>query len=590
MTSSLDSLVNLSKDLLSAKPAEVKAGLLSQLLPTKEQWEAALQPFLHIPPNASSSLISPIAGAVYLVDRQTSQPMASNQKSVDRDYNQFSLAFRLAYYTTKVLCANPLDGLAAAQSRQGLFLYLPLAIQLIADDLNIANSTGVVTFDMSESRDECAELVSEARLILNGWLGEANSGFVDFWEERLHGLKDNTAEAYRTAEAFVRIVSEKDALGKLRSAESSLQFAEQTSGSLSPFILPATVAAYGNSIAGTAASVKLCNRLIADLTGLDALSDSEGLSTLLPVSPALVTNRRDFAGLRRISALNLLIRGENSVAEKVPTQRLVFFVKHLVQCLQSKELSKGLTSETFKALATVLPFIKEIYGAHWSDLFEVLESLWESSEASEEHLPVLHSSFRLFACLKTLATGESNDDLEDAWIAAQKTHPEKLIHLLTEFGIYPFATWLIQGPFTNKCLDQSSSLDLPWNITTDLLARQISAVSIDHVKDVSQVFSALSIQNRGVQRAAYEVLRRVIPKTQETVSFDVALSNAAVNLPDELMSLLLEVPNADLIFEHSHHDNKWIETRCYLLSWKTIFDHFIHAVWSPRAIIPVSWR
>ena len=124
------------------------------------------------------------------------------------------------------------------------------------------------------------------------------------------------------------------------------------------------------------------------------------------------------------------------MAEKVPTQRLVFFVKHLVQCLQSKELSRGLTSEIFKALTAVLPFIKEIYGAHWSDLFEVLGSLWESGEAIEDYLPVLHSSFRLFNCLKSLATDESNDDLEDAWIAAQKTHPERLVHLLTEFGTY----------------------------------------------------------------------------------------------------------------------------------------------------------
>lgn len=142
--------------------------------------------------------------------------------------------------------------------------------------------------------------------------------------------------------------------------------------------------------------------------------------------------------------LNQLIQGENNVAEKVPTQRLVFFVKHLVQCLQSKELSRGSTSETFKALTAVLPFIKEIYGSHWSDLFEVLESLWESGEATEEYLPVLHSSFRLFNCLRSLATDESNDDLEDAWIAAQKTHPERLVHLLTEFGMDTFyhLTWI----------------------------------------------------------------------------------------------------------------------------------------------------
>ena len=115
------------------------------------------------------------------------------------------------------------------------------------------------------------------------------------------------------------------------------------------------------------------------------------------------------------------------------------------------------------------------------------------------------------------------------------------------------------------------------------------------MKDVSHVFSALSIQNRGIQRAAYEVLHRVIPKTQEAVSFDVALSKAVVSLPDELLSLLLETPNVDVISEQPEGDDKWMDVRCYLLSWKTVFDHFMHAVkflhWifsgKPEAVIDI---
>jgi [phosphatase 2A protein]-leucine-carboxy methyltransferase len=123
------------------------------------------------------------------------------------------------------------------------------------------------------------------------------------------------------------------------------------------------------------------------------------------------------------------------VARRAATQRLVFLVKHLVQCLQSNEMSVGLTSETLKALTTIFPLIKEIYGSHWSDVLDIIKAIWESGEPSDEYLPVLHSSFHLFSCLRSLCTtAESNDDLEEAWNATQKTHPAALVDLLTKFG------------------------------------------------------------------------------------------------------------------------------------------------------------
>lgn len=274
--------------------------------------------------------------------------------------------------------------------------------------------------------------------------------------------------------------------------------------------------------------------------------------------------------------LNALIEGEDTLAQKIPTQRLVFFVKHLIQCLQSGELSPGLTSETLKALATVFPLIKEVYGSHWPETLEIIESCWEPGEITERHLPVLHSSFRLFACLRSLAIGESNDDLEEAWIDAQKTHQTKLIDLLTVFGISPQDS--LEVLLANASPDQSFSPDLPWNMTADLLARQISAVGVDHVEDVSHVFSALSVQSRGIQRAAYDVLHRTIPKSQETASLNLALSNADINLPDELVSLLVEAPAVGVLSHRPTLDSLWIEARCFLLGWKTVFDHFVHAV------------
>lgn len=57
----------------------------------------------------------------------------------------------------------------------------------------------------------------------------------------------------------------------------------------------------------------------------------------------------------------------------------------------------------------------------------------------------------------------------------------------------------------------------------------------------------------------------------------MALSKTTVNLPDELLSLLLEPPKADRITEIDD-EKAWLGLRSYLLGWKIVFDHFSNAV------------
>lgn len=127
-------------------------------------------------------------------------------------------------------------------------------------------------------------------------------------------------------------------------------------------------------------------------------------------------------------------------------------------------------------------------------------------------------------------------------------------------------------------IDPSHTLHQPRNITADLLARQISTVDVDCVDDVGSLFPLLPVQIWGVQRAAYDILHRYIPKAQEQISFDHALSKSTVSLPDELLSLLLEAPKIDTFSQASVEDSQWMELRCYLLSWKVVFDHFSSSV------------
>ncbi|EER26661.1 C3HC4 type (RING finger) zinc finger containing protein [Coccidioides posadasii C735 delta SOWgp] len=538
---SVDTLATIAEELLQITHEE--GGLsISSLFPSEQQWSAALQPFLQTPPPPSLSIMSPLGGAVFLVERPNEE---GDSSSVPRDSNQLTLAARLALYVTKILDSTKLDDMEP-ELQTTLFLYLPLVVQLIDDDLNVEGSTGVLPLHTPETRDIFASLVSEARHIINQWVlaldvsmplsdSQASTNVVAFWQSKLEELQGNTPSVYRFADMYTRILSERDALGKTTFAESSLELSQRLHSSSNPFIMIAVVTAFKTSLTASPTVANLCNRLVAQATGLVELPEIEGL--------------------HKLTTLNALTQGDGKFVANIPTQRLVFLVKHLITCLQSGRLSLKLETEVLKTLTTVLPHIKEIYGSHWTDIFVLLESLWQSSKESDEYLPALHASFRLFACVRDLATGESNDDLEDAWAESQKGLAEVLIGLLSAF-------------------DPSFYPDMPWSITIDLLDWQIRQINVDHVQDVTGLFATLSIQSKGVQRAVYDVLHRIIPKSQEALSFDVALSDAVANLPDELISLLLDAPSASILSDYSIQDDIWMSIRCYLLSWKTVFDHF----------------
>lgn len=120
--------------------------------------------------------------------------------------------------------------------------------------------------------------------------------------------------------------------------------------------------------------------------------------------------------------------------------------------------------------------------------------------------------------------------------------------------------------------------DQPWDITTDLLSRELSVINADAISDISELFPSLSIESKGVQRATYGIIHRVIPKIQETLSFDVALSKTAVHLPGQLLDLLSEVPPIAPFRETDIEENFWLGARSYLLGWKVVFDHFASSV------------
>lgn len=268
----------MAQDILKSVPSNERLELLGSLLPTCGQWEASLKPFLDLPQKRSRSITSPLGGLVYLLEPGVFNQL---QSGLSYDQSQLTLAYRLSYYVIKILAAHNTD-YSQISSRESTFLYLPLAIQLIDDELNDEGSVGILSSENYEARNGARDIVSDGRLLFSDLAqktevdGNKSPGFVKFWQNMLSELNGNGPRVYRLSEACARIVSERETFGTTSSAEESLQAAIRASGPSNPFALGTTIDAYKWSIQGTSAAEGLCNRLVADLTGLGDMNEPDG--------------------------------------------------------------------------------------------------------------------------------------------------------------------------------------------------------------------------------------------------------------------------------------------------------------------------
>lgn len=547
---SVESLLDVAEDLLQSSKPEEREAIANAILPSRSSWESALNSFLRLPPAASTAITSPLAGIVHLVDRDVADSLQKEWENVPRDISHLSSAFRLAFFTTKILSSSLFKvSELGTDELETLFYNLPLVIQLIEDDLSMENCNGITGLVVPEQRDEYLEVVMEGRKVINHWISskspvEVRSGasvssmMCSFWEDKLEKLEGVSPIDYRVGEAFVKIMTEAASPNGTKSSDDLIKICREARRA-NTIRLASWFAVWRHSIISSPAGTRLCNELVADSTGLE---------------PEDI--RKD--GLKKLALLNILLSEDESVVASIPTQRLVFLVKSLIKCLQSDIASVGLQAEIIKILILVFPCLQDIYGSHWEEIMEILSTLWRKANSSDEALPPLASSFRLFARLRSVADGDSNDDLKDAWSAQKARLFKDLASTLSKF-------------------DSSIAFYQPRDITVELLCRLIGTVPVRDLENVGELFPLLTVDSRVVQRAAYGILHRYVPSVQEQVSFDVVLSKTAVHLPDELMSLLLEAPTVDSMFTTDNKEKIWTRIRSYLLSWKIVFDHFSNA-------------
>lgn len=382
-----------------------------QLLPDLEQWNAALHQFVTRPPNASLAITNSFGGALCLISRDSS----TITQDVSRDGDGYSSAFRMAQYTTKLINSTSIFDSSAIQQQMLVCKNMAIFIQLAGDDLSVPGAIPLWEFADPDLEFEVTDFIADAQVLLASWLHIFPlSTFVSEAETQLsHESSGISSASYYSARAYSAMAIEITEFHGVRGIEDeeTKRLKELRRSPRDVFAAAATF----TSICESKELLRLCNGLLADLTGQDLRKGTDGDATL-----------------RQLVLLNgLLYRPENYVDE-VPKQRLVFFVKHVVEQLQEAPVARpGIRAETMRALATVLPAISDIYGSFWEELLDLLPIFWTHA-SSDDDLYEIHSSLRLLSLLRRADIQQSNDDLLDAWAEKKGPIAKGLARLMVE--------------------------------------------------------------------------------------------------------------------------------------------------------------
>ncbi len=191
-----------------------------RLLPSWERWSTALQGFLTKAPELSSEVMSPLRGAIYLVEPKSPKTGLENQLSSLIDSEGYSVGLRMAQYITALLKSTKVFDQLDASLRSRIYESLFLSVMLADDNLSLAGSNNFWHMTGTEPDGDIPDFISNAHSLMNGWLKEFDdrhsgegstssalfikSALDCFWE-RARGC---SAEAYYNARAAALISAE----------------------------------------------------------------------------------------------------------------------------------------------------------------------------------------------------------------------------------------------------------------------------------------------------------------------------------------------------------------------------------------------
>lgn len=162
-----------------------------------------------------------------------------------------------------------------------LFYFVPLAVQLIDDDLSIENSNGISGLELGDQREEYLEVVFKGRRVISDWVHDKEyashapqvtitSSLLSFWESKIEGLSGTSPLDYRIGEAFVKI------MGSAEISRSSDDIAKicREARTANAIRSASWFAVLRSSILSNSVGNRICNELVAESSGLKPQNSS----------------------------------------------------------------------------------------------------------------------------------------------------------------------------------------------------------------------------------------------------------------------------------------------------------------------------
>lgn len=539
------SLINLMHEALNEYGDDQRrASIAEELLPDQARWDGALGPLLASKPNPSLSIMNDLGAAVLLVEPTASPTPVSFDKA------GLSAAFRMFWFTSALIRSCDIVEHATAERRSCTYRYLSIVSAMASDQISIASSHSLWEEQGPEPEHSIFNIITETQKLLASLLAEnpVNPSVRDVLSKLSEGSRGMSVGAYYSSRAYISVAREM--INRHTGLEYNAGVVELGAVKASADVF--TGIAIVSAITDLTALTKSFNELLATLTGRDLKERSDGLPNIIMLNSIL--SNEDFADL---------LTG-------IPKSRLIFFVQHICSQLISLHrfpepdspatiVALGLEAEIMRALNQILPAIKETYGSFWENVLEVLTESWSSkAEILDERLPLIHASLRLYSTLQRLGSEESNDDLVDALKSHEESTASGMVNLL------------------NALQDLPDEAHGPRQMVNELLARLISKAKTSvSATSSSELFPILASESVALQRAAHEILHARIPKEQENVSLDKALSKDYVaKLPEELLSLIIEAPTLESLADASFERSIPPFLQSYVLSWHIIFDYW----------------
>ena len=381
-------------------PNPQKISVARQLIPDQGQWAAALTPFLSRHPEGSLAACAPFGSAICLID-----DVKPSSTDVARDAEGQSLLYRMARYISKMVETDEYLNMLAEDQQVDIAVKLLLILELVNDDLSVPGLLPLCFLDQTDNA--VVDFVATVQTQMSGWLlGQTSNDFNDDVRQRL--LSDSygvSAASYYHGRALVRLASILES-GMGRSEHTVIEQTKDIVTQPDVFKFAALLSATNN----TTELQRLCNEMLAYITGQDLSTDQDRI-------------------LRSLTLFSCILSREMDLTKAIPQQRTVFFIKHVVKSMAA--CSRACQTELLRVLQALLPSISDIYGSFWDELLDQLSKLLHLAQ-NDENLPLLASSFRMCELLGRLSTQESNEDLTDSWTAHKVAFSTSFIRILVE--------------------------------------------------------------------------------------------------------------------------------------------------------------